>query len=99
MTNVIGGKDKPLDIEKAISIADVCLRKLTDIVGNEIKDVRLEEFGLNGRNWRITLSYVTDKGGNATVLNSLYGTNLERLYKMFIVDSSTEEVIGMEDKK
>lgn len=99
MTNVVGEKNKPLDVEKAISIADICLKKLTELVGNKIRDVRLEEFGLNNGNWKITLSYVTEKGGDVNVLNTLYGSNLERLYKVFIVDSSTEEVIGMEDKK
>ena len=99
MADVVGGKSKPLDIEKAISIADICLKKLTELVGSKIGDVRLEEFGLNGNNWKITLSYVTEKGGNVSALNTLYGSNLERLYKVFIVDSSTEEVVGMEDKK
>ena len=99
MSNVVGGKGKTISIEKAISIADNCLDKLTPLVKSRIRDGRLEGFGPSGVNWKITLSYLVEKDDATSVLGSIYGSNYEMLYKTFIVDVESEEVISMEDKK
>lgn len=75
-----------------------CADYYRNVSGDSTSPLLIEEIELssNKKHWNVTLSHPNP---NASSLSVLYGNTDNRLFKAFVVDASTGEVLSMKVKK
>ncbi len=85
-----------IDGKQAVENATKFLRNM---VGDNLRDVRLEEIELSpdGQDWLVTLSFL--KRGFPSAFSEILAQALPREYKLFTVSASTGDVRSMKIKQ
>ncbi|MBW4611798.1 MAG: hypothetical protein KME21_00650 [Desmonostoc vinosum HA7617-LM4] len=83
-----------IDVKTAVNAAYEYIKSLQDIMGYSLPDLRLEEVELSEDKglWLITLGFDREK-----VTRNLFNSSrqIERVYKLFRINSETGEVEAM----
>ncbi|MDJ1177280.1 hypothetical protein PJF56_00215 [Roseofilum sp. BLCC_M91] len=83
-------------VEQAVRLAKAYFEKLLPQLGEEIEDLRLEEVEFSEDKWLITLGYTRPtKIKQNPLLPVADNRQYERVYKIFTINSRTNEVESM----
>ncbi|MDX2096720.1 MAG: hypothetical protein SFW36_03005 [Leptolyngbyaceae cyanobacterium bins.59] len=85
-----------IDVRTAVERAKEFLNEVGDLIGEGIRDVRLEEVELSedSQTWLVTLSYGRPVPSPMSINTGFYDT-YEREYKQFRVSAKTGEISNM----